>query len=129
MKQLFVFIAFLITTASCASPQSKDFMTPSGNKGAQIDCVSDTSECFQKASETCGNNSYQVINSWSNAGGSYKDWIPGPFTWYHMQIMCGTSDGKMPQFRFKGQEYIPPKGPTVTKCSDSGGNTVTCKTY
>ena len=128
MKNLLPMLALLLLVG-CASPQSKDFMTPSGNRGAQIDCVSDATQCFQTASETCGNNPYQVIESWSNAGGFAKDWMPGPFTWYHMRIMCGTSDGKMPQFPFKGQEYIPPKGPTVTKCRDSGGNTVTCKTY
>mgnify|MGYP001191264951 FL=1 len=129
MKKLLLICMITSLLNSCAGPQSQNFMTPSGNKGAQIDCVSDKTECFQKASETCGNNSYQVIDSWSNAGGSYKDWMPGPFTWYHMQIMCGPSDGRMPEFRFKGQEYVPPKGPTVTKCKDSGGNTITCKTY
>ena len=97
MKKLLLVYMTTNLLISCAGPQSQSFMTTSGTKGAQIDCVSDKTECFQKASETCSNGSYQVINSWSNSGGSYKDWLPGPFTWYHMQIMCGPSDGRMPE--------------------------------
>jgi len=129
MKKCLTIVGTILVLVGCAGPSSEPFMTPSGLKGAKIDCVSNSSECFIEASQVCGGNTYQVIDSWSNAGGAIKDWVPGPLTWYHMQIACGPTDGKMPDFRFKGQEYIPPSGPTVTKCSDSGGSTVTCRTY
>ena len=129
MKKLLTLLLPFLFLVSCAGPSSSEFMMPDGSVAAKIDCVSNKSECFQQASEVCNGGTYQVINSWSNAGGSLKDWMPGPFTWYHMEIECGRTDGKMPRFPFKGQEYVPPKGPTVTKCEDTGSTSVTCKTY
>jgi hypothetical protein len=122
-------VSICILLHGCAGPSSENFMMPSGLKGAKIDCVSNTAECFTEASKVCNGSTYQVVDSWSNAGGSLKDWIPGPFTWYHMQIACGPSDGAMPSFPFRGQRYVPPKGPTITECNNTGGTSVTCQTY
>jgi len=114
--------------AGCAGPSSEVFLAPDGSTLAQVDCVSEQSECFATAAETCG-GTYRVVDSWSNAGGSLADWVPGPFTWYHMQIICGPSDGRMPDFEFRGSKYVPPAydPPKQTTCTGMG-NTVNCTT-
>ena len=129
MKNLMICLITILLLAGCAGPSSQGFMMPSGMKGAKINCVSKTAGCFTEASQVCDGGTYQVFDSWSNAGGSLKDWIPGPFTWYHMQIGCGPTDGRMPSFPFRGQKYVPPKGPIITTCNDSGGSSITCRSY
>jgi hypothetical protein len=66
------------------------------------------------------------------------DVLPGPVTWYGMTYACGPSDGRMPDFKFVGQQYVPPspppspivikQQPTTTNCTKMG-DTVTCRTY
>ena len=111
--------------SACAGPSSKVVLGPGGQEVAQIDCNRDPSFCFEEAGEVCQGDTYQVVNSWSNAGGTLADIIPGPVTWYHMNIVCGPSDGAMPEFPFRGQSY---EAPSVTNCQVYGNN-ATCTTY
>ena len=77
-----------------------------------------------------------MISSESHAGGLVADVLPGPVTWYGMTYTCGPSDGKMPEFKFAGQQYTPPppapapvvikQPPTTTNCTKIG-DTVTCR--
>jgi hypothetical protein len=49
-----------------------------------------------------------VVDSYSKAGGLVADILPGPVTWYYMSYQCGKSDGRMPSFAFRGQNYQRP---------------------
>ena len=100
-----ILITFSIFLVGCAGSGVKTFVGPSGEVIADVACVTNKKDCFEKAYEYCEGNPYQVNDSWSNAGGLVADWVPGPMTWYHMEISCGQSDGKMPSFAFRGEQY------------------------
>jgi hypothetical protein len=104
----------------------------------KVKCTSDPTKCFAMASESCPTEgTYRVVSSQSNAGNFIDDIFPGPITWYAMNFACGLSDGKMPDFKFVGQQYIPPPPPaqpiiiprqsTTTNCTKFG-DTVNCTT-
>ena len=85
-----------------SSPIVDDQNMLSGFKFTEIDCRSDTAKCLNEAAEICDKSDYKVVNSWSNAGGLLADLIPGPYTWYHMEIVCGLPNDKQPTFEFRG---------------------------
>jgi hypothetical protein len=127
--------------AGCASPTVTEIRAPDGTSLKNVKCNIDSQKCFLLASSSCRetNGSYQVVASHSNAGGSLADAMPGPFTWYHMTFSCGPSDGKIPSFPFKGQQYTPPttiinnpvhpaQRSTTTNCTRIG-DTVNCRTF
>lgn len=146
MKKLVMLSVSIVLLAGCnAGPQVKSYTGPSGEKESTVRCTRETSACFEKASEACGGGSYRVTNSYRNAGGLWADVLPGPVTWYTMSVICGPSDGLMPQFPLRGSEpamppmpQLPPRGsepamqpmPSVqqTNCYKIG-NTVNCTTY
>jgi hypothetical protein len=72
--------------------------------------------------------SYQVLDSESHAGGLVADALAGPVTWYGMTYVCGKSDGRLPSFPFRGQQYLPAARPIVTNCQ-SFGNSTSCQQY
>ena len=122
---------------SCAATSVKEFQAPDGSKISTVKCTSDQSKCFEKATSTCLDaGTYRVISSESHAGGLAADIIPGPITWYSMTYICGASDGKMPDFKFNGEHYVPPspapaiikRTPTTTNCTTIG-NTLNCNSY
>jgi len=126
-----ILITFSIFLVGCAGSGVKTFVGPSGEVIADVACVTNKKGCFEKASEYCEGKPYQVNDSWSNAGGIWADWIPGPMTWYHMEISCGQSDGKMPSFAFRGERYEPPEvdyspaeptNPCYTRAGCNGSN-------
>jgi hypothetical protein len=125
---LWTSVAFL--SGCTAGPLATSYMGPTGESASTIRCTKDTAPCFEKASEVCNGGSYRVTNSYRNAGGLFADALPGPVTWYTMHIVCGPSDGKMPDFPLRGQEPTMPESPPVhkTTCSEIG-NTVNCTTY
>ena len=125
--------------SGCATTTVKEFQGPDGRAIKTVKCTSDPSKCFGMASQNCPNGgTYRVISSESHAGGIAADFIPGPITWYSMTFSCGLSDGKMPDFNFAGQQYIPPalapspivikQQPSTTNCTKIG-NTTNCTTY
>ncbi len=140
--RLGVLIIALFSLAGCAGTTVKEFRAPDGTTMKNVKCNMDSQKCFVSASESCkeSNGSYRVIASHSNAGGTLADIIPGPVTWYNMTYSCGPSDGKgMPEFAFKGQQYVEPpvilnqrqqqpSRSTTTNCSRIGDN-VNCTTY
>lgn len=131
MKHIIVLIVVLVFLSGCnAGPQVKSYTGPTGEPASTIRCTKDTVPCFEKASEVCNGGSYRVTNSYRNAGGLFADALPGPVTWYTMHIVCGPSDGKMPNFPLRGQEPAMPESPPVhnTTCTEVG-NTVNCTTY
>jgi hypothetical protein len=77
---------------------------PSGQILNISKCVQSTTKCFAEAGNVCG-GPYQIMDSESHAGGILADIFPGPVTWYSMTFVCGRSDGRLPQFGFRGQEY------------------------
>jgi hypothetical protein len=67
-------------------------------------CKGTSRDCINKAERTCG-GAFRTIHSESHAGGLVKDAIPGPVTWYYLEYQCGFSDGRMPQFPFRGPHF------------------------
>ena len=136
MKAL-VLCAMLV--AGCASTGVSEFRTPDGSAAKSVKCSSDPAKCFAVASNSCPTEgTYRVLSSESHAGGLLADVLPGPVTWYSMSFVCGASDGKMPEFKYGGQQYVPlppppapivvKQQPTTTNCTKNG-NTTNCTTY
>ena len=132
MKALLAVLA-LVLLASCATTSVSQFQAPDGTAVKNVKCNSDATKCFAAATQSCsGEGTYRVIGSASRAGGLAADLIPGPVTWFYMTYICGPSDGRMPEFAFTGQQYVPPPSPimvqpTTTTCATIGSNT-TCRT-
>lgn len=136
MKRFSALVVACLT--GCATTTVTQFSAPDGTAVKTVKCVSDQTKCFTAATQSCpGEGTYRVVSSASRAGGLAADVIPGPFTWYYMSYSCGPSDGKMPQFPFTGERYVPPpvvvqpstpSQPTTTNCTTIGNNT-TCRSY
>lgn len=131
-------VVVLVVLSGCATTSVSRFQAPDGTTVQTVKCNSNPSKCFALASQSCASGgTYRVISSQSHAGGLLADVLPGPVTWYSMTFVCGASDGKMPEFKFAGQQYIPPPQPTqvivkqrpvTTNCSQIGGS-VSCNSY
>ncbi len=67
-------------------------------------CKNTPRDCIRKAEKSCGGQ-FRTIHSESHAGGLLDDKLPGPVTWYYLEFQCGNSDGRMPQFPFRGAHY------------------------
>src|SRR5258708_40052802 len=94
-----------VAIAGCASGSIKEFRAPDGTSVKTAKCPSDPAKCFALASQSCPDGGiYRVVGSESHAGGLLADVLPGPVTWYGMTYICGPSDGKMPDFKFGGQQ-------------------------
>lgn len=130
-----IFLVTALFLSGCATTSVKQFQAPDGSAIKTVKCTSDPAKCFSAASQSCpGNGTYRVVSSESRAGGLAADILPGPVTWYYMTFSCGQSDGKMPDFKFAGQQYVPPPAPivvkpaaTTTNCTTFGNN-VNCTT-
>jgi hypothetical protein len=109
-----------IGLSGCMETAGPSFNGPSGTPVSTAKCSQSSVGCLQKASQTCGGQ-YLVLDSESHSGGLLADALPGPVTWYGMTYQCGPSDGKMPTFAFRGQQYV--DSPTVFVNAPSGGNT------
>jgi hypothetical protein len=141
--RLLILGSLTLTLAACATPKAKvtELRAPDGTFIKNVKCNVDAQKCLIEASASCdaSSGSYKVISSHSNAGGAYADIFIGPVTWFNMTYACGPSDGKMPDFAFKGQQYIPPPAapsttiinqqrPTLTNCTRVG-NTMNCSSF
>jgi hypothetical protein len=131
----FVCLALALMFTACATTSVNQVQAPDGTLIKTVKCTSDATKCFAVATESCpGTGTYRVISSESRAGGIAADLIPGPVTWFYMTYACGPSDGRMPDFKFAGQQYVPPPPPTVVKQAPTTtnctaiGNSVNCTT-
>lgn len=106
--RLLIAAAVPLFLTACATTGVEDVRAPDGSTIKSVKCVSDSGKCMAAASASCAEGTYRVLDSSSNAGGALADLMPGPFTWYRMQYACGTPDGKMPTFAFRGSSYTPP---------------------
>ena len=133
----YIYLAALISLTGCVTTTIKEYRAPDGSWIKTVKCSSDPVKCFMQASQSCPETgAYRVLSSESHAGGLLADFMPGPVTWYSMTFSCGQSDSKMPDFKFVGQQYVPPprtpapviikQSPTTTRCS-AIGNSVTCR--
>ena len=105
MRQTVVGLAVL-ALAGCVS-SGEPIPGPSGQVMNEAKCNMSPTGCLKEAAAKC-KGPYQVLDSSSNAGGLVADVLPGPVTWYRMTYQCGPSDGRMPQFPFRGSTYTPP---------------------
>jgi hypothetical protein len=134
LRNLLFVAACTAVLSGCVSSGGEAVPGPSGKAMQEVKCNGSPTACFKKANAIC-KGSYQVIDSSSNAGGLVADVLPGPITWYRMSFQCGKSDGRMPAFPFRGQQYSPPPVvvtqpslPRTTTCN-SFGSRVTCNSY
>ena len=134
MRSTLTIIALLALTG-CAATSVNDMRAPDGSALKNVKCNMDSQKCFVTASASCKETDglYRVVASHSNAGGTLADIFPGPVTWYNMTYTCGPSDGKMPEFAFKGSQYTPapviinqPKQRSTTTNCYKAGNNVSC---
>lgn len=114
-------LAGLAALAACVEPQATSTVGPTGASFHTAKCVSSPEGCFAKANEIC-KGPYMVVDSYSKAGGTLADVIPGPIPWYYMSFQCGKSDGAMPQFPHRGPTY---RNASTASCTRIG-NTVNC---
>ena len=100
MKLIFALTSLTLSLLMTSTPVAADksFTLPSGESVVDIGCRSKPQKCYKKASKHCGGDPYRVVDSWSNPGGLVADIMDGPFTWYHMYVTCGASDGTTPSF-------------------------------
>ena len=137
--KIYLLILQLALLSACASPSVSEFRAPDGSAIKTVKCTSDPAKCFAQAGQSCPNEgTYRVVSSESHTGGVLADILPGPVTWYAMTYACGPSDGKMPDFKFAGQQWVasPPlpapvvirQQPATTNCTKIG-DTVTCRSY
>jgi hypothetical protein len=134
MKRLFVLIILCLMFTGCATTTVSNVPTPNGTFLKNVKCSKDPKQCMVEASKSCKSGPYQVVSSHSNAGGLFADITPGPVTWYNMSYSCGKSDGRMPEFPFRGERYVAPtvvnvqSAPSYTTCNRIG-NMVNCSSY
>jgi hypothetical protein len=135
MKKTTFAFALTIFFSGCATTNVTQFQAPDGTAVKTVKCSSDATKCFNAASQSCPDEgTYKVISSASRAGGLAADILPGPVTWYYMTYVCGPSDGVMPEFKFTGQQYVPPPAPVIIRQSPTSttctgyGNSATCNT-
>jgi len=123
----------VLMLAGCQGTPSEPVIGPSGQALQETKCSRSPNACYNEAAKACG-GPYQVLDSSSNSGGLVADVLPGPVTWYRFSYRCGPSDGQLPSFPFRGQQYRPAPvviqqtRPTTTNCS-TFGTSVTCNSY
>jgi hypothetical protein len=107
VKSKLALFVFTLLLSGCASPVVTELKAPDGTSLRNVKCNIDSQKCFVLASESCKhtNGVYKVVASHSNAGGTIADAMPGPVTWYNMTYACGPTDGKMPDFPFRGERF------------------------
>lgn len=137
LKTTLISLLSILILSGCGQPKISTIKAPDGSTYKKVKCNKDSNICLEKASSSCDNKTYQVISSHSRAGGLFVDFgVPGPSTWYSLTYKCGPSDGKMPDFKFTGQQYIPPtkinvnssSRPKTTNCYKVG-NSINCTSY
>lgn len=139
MNKYLLLLPLSMSLLACIEPEQASMIGPSGETMLVAKCSQSPNACYQKAADTCS-GPYQVLDSYSKAGGLLADIIPGPVTWYYMTYQCGQTDGRTPSFPFRGQQYVQPpviqapayrtpiRTNTSTTCSRIG-NSVTCNSY
>jgi hypothetical protein len=108
-----VILALCGALAGCMETAGPAFNGPSGTPVNTAKCSYSSTGCLKQAADMC-RGPYQVLDSDSHSGGLVADVLPGPVTWYSLTYQCGPSDGKLPAFAFRGQQYIPPTQVDVT---------------
>lgn len=102
---------------------------PSGKLMHISRCSQSPTACYQEASQACS-GPYQVLDSYSKAGGLFADLLPGPVTWYYMTYQCGATNGQVASFPMRGRQYNPPQPrvPANVSCNQIG-QFVNCRSY
>jgi hypothetical protein len=95
---------FLVEGSGHSSNWVPERHDPADGEIRDTKCNDSPSDCIRKAEDKCGGE-FRTIHSESHAGGLVNDMLPGPMTWYFLEYQCGYSDGRMPQFPFRGAHY------------------------
>lgn len=109
-----------VSLSGCLETAGNSFNGPSGTPVNTAKCAYSSTGCLKEASESCKGGPYQVLDSDSHSGGLVADIVAGPVTWYALTYRCGPSDGKLPAFAFRGQQFVdspdtpPPPGGGAT---------------
>ena len=89
-----VVLLCVIGLSGCAG-HTKSYIGPTGELTSTINCIMDPSGCFEEAANVCSNKPYKVVSSYRKSD---------PLPVYSMSIICGSSDGHMPEFPLRGPE-------------------------
>lgn len=129
MKRILIAACAAFLLPGCNATSTQPVPGPSGNLMRQAKCSMSPDGCMREAAKQC-KGTYQVLDSSSNAGGLVADILPGPVTWYRMSYQCGKTDGRMPTFAFRGQNFVPPPvvmsaptQPRIVNCTSTGTST------
>lgn len=112
-----------VSLAACmeTAGNSNSFNGPSGTPVSTAKCPYSSTGCLREASNTCKGGPYQVLDSDSHSEGLVADVMAGPVTWYSLTYRCGQSDGKMPTFAFRGQQFVDSPDVVVNPAPAPGG--------
>ncbi len=133
MRKWAVILVGAISLVGCNSkPEPTSFVSPSGETIQLAKCGTESEKCMSKASSVCA-GAYQVKDSKSYSCNPYVQDQPGLGTCYSLSYVCGKSDGKLPDFPFKGQQFNYSggggnTGPRFTNCQ-AYGNNVNCQQF
>lgn len=102
---------------------------PSGITVDYTKCSRNPNRCMKAVAEYC-EGSYQVIDSESHMGTVVSDIFVGQVTWYSMTFLCGRSDGRLPDFPYRGPNAARPSAiipPQISTICTMLGKTRSCR--
>jgi hypothetical protein len=122
--KVFVLLAIAVMLAGCGASSPKEISSPTGQRGFALECLRSREGCLAQAGSLCGSQGYYVTSESSHAGGALADWLPGPVSWFNIQVVCGESE--------KGYVAPPAAAPSVVlptpsravRCRTTGNETV-----
>lgn len=115
-------IALMMVACGTASP--KAISSPTGQKGFALECQRSRENCLSQAGSLCSNEGYFITSESSHAGGALADWIPGPVSWFNIQVVCGQpTSGYMPP-PIAMPSIVLPTPSLVLRCNTNGNETV-----
>ena len=129
LRLLWACAAVMALCGCMETTSSNTFNGPSGTPVSSAKCMYSPNGCLKQASDACAGGPYQVLDSDSHSGGLVADIMPGPVTWYNLSYRCGPSDGRMPAFAFRGQQWVDTPDTTIVVAPSSTAPTgpITCQ--
>ncbi|MBP9951049.1 MAG: hypothetical protein V9G14_10905 [Cypionkella sp.] len=128
MPRLIVIFLMLLASPALAD-KIEHIDAPSGITVDYVKCSRNPNRCMKEVAKYCG-GSYQVIDSESHSGTLVSDIFAGGVTWYSMTFLCGISDGRLPDFPYRGPNAARPSAvipPQISTICTVLGKTRTCR--
>ena len=121
-------IVFAVLLVSCGPAGPEKITAPNGGTGFALTCQRSRENCLTQAGEQCGREGYYVVSESSHAGGILADALPGPVTWYNIQVACGEPEaGYRPPRQAQPVVYNPEPAKATVRCRKEFSGDVVCK--